>query len=104
MLDLTAPIESTLGKRVVNLHPIGRGYSPAQRMVVSFADGSSLFAKRGTSPLTVEWLRQEKRIYETLTGSFMARYLGWIDSEPRPRRAACHPRSAQRPAHPASST
>jgi hypothetical protein len=81
MLDLTAPIESTLGKRVVNLHPIGRGYSPAQRMVVSFADGSSLFAKRGTSPLTVEWLRQEKRIYETLTGSFMAHYLGWIESE-----------------------
>jgi hypothetical protein len=81
MLDLTVHIESTLGKRVVNLHPIGRGYTPAQRMVVSFADGSSLFSKRGTSPLTVEWLRQEKRIYETLTGSFMARYLGWIEDD-----------------------
>ncbi|MBX2999598.1 MAG: hypothetical protein KF893_13860 [Caldilineaceae bacterium] len=53
MLDITDPIETTLGKRIVNLRPIGRGYSPAQRIVVSFA-------KRGVTSPTAEWLRREK--------------------------------------------
>lgn len=79
MIDSAVLIEAALGKRVANLRPIGRGYTPAQRLVVSFADGSSLFAKRGTTPDTVEWLRRERRIYETLAASFMPHYLGWIE-------------------------
>lgn len=81
MQDLRRQIETALRERVVGLEPVGRGYTPAQRVRISLSGGGTLFAKRGTTPATVAWLRQEKRVYETLVGSFLPRYLGWIEDE-----------------------
>lgn len=48
-----------MNKRSVDVRTIRRGYSPAQRMIVSFADGTSLFfAKVCPTAPTREWLRR----------------------------------------------
>jgi hypothetical protein len=84
--ELTRRIEAVAGKTVMEIRRIGigRGYTPALRLLVSFWDGASAFAKVGTTPLTSGWLRQERHVYETLTGPFMARYFGWDDDETNP--------------------
>jgi hypothetical protein len=63
---------------------IARGYTPAERWQVSFADGSTAFAKLGTTPATAQWLRAEHAVYATLKGSFIARYLGYDEQPDRP--------------------
>ncbi|MBV7333148.1 aminoglycoside phosphotransferase family protein [Chloroflexi bacterium TSY] len=68
-----------MGKTVAHLQHIDRGYTPARRLVVTFTDESSLFAKVATTELTREWLHAEHRIYESLSGSFMPNFLGWDD-------------------------
>ncbi|MCB0114300.1 MAG: aminoglycoside phosphotransferase family protein [Caldilineaceae bacterium] len=79
--DLASAIESFTGSRIVHVRSVNRGYTPAQRLVISFADGSALFAKVGTNRYTSEELRKERRIYESLSGTFLPRYLGWIEGE-----------------------
>lgn len=76
-----AKIEAQTGKTAVSIHSINRGYTPAKRVVITFSDSSSLFAKIGTTPMTVAELYKEKRVYENLFGSFMPKYYGFIDGE-----------------------
>lgn len=80
----TQRIEESVGKKVTDTRVIERGYSPAKRLVVSFEDGASIFAKVGMTPSTAGWLRKERRIYETLSGSFMPNYVGWINDLANP--------------------
>lgn len=74
-------ISAATGKTVTDIRTVQRGYTPAQRMIFSFSDGSSLFAKIGTNEFTSGWLRNERHIYESLIGSFMPSYLGFDDDE-----------------------
>ncbi len=60
---------------------IERGYTPAERWVIRFADGSTAFAKIGVTPLTASCLRDEHRTYRQLNAPFMPRLLGFEDSE-----------------------
>ena len=57
------------------------GYTPAERWVVRFDDGSSAFVKAGTpvNDEVAEWLRTEHRLYGSLRASFLAEVLGWSD-------------------------
>ena len=41
----------------------GRGYTPAKRLLVSFEDGSSAFAKVAVNESTAEWLAVEHVVY-----------------------------------------
>lgn len=82
--NLIHRIETTVGKTATNVRTVQRGYSPAKRMVVSFSDGSSLFVKIGTNEFTSGWLRDERRIYESLNGSFMPNCLGFDDDGTNP--------------------
>ncbi len=63
------------------------GYTPAQRWIVDFEDGTSCFAKSaaGTpvSPMD-EWLRHEYHVYSHLEAGFMPRLLGWDDDGAQP--------------------
>ncbi len=63
------------------------GYTPAQRWIVGFDDGTSCFAKSATnsphSPMD-EWLRREHHVYSHLQADFMPRMLGWEDDGVQP--------------------
>jgi hypothetical protein len=62
---------------------VERGYTPAERWVVRFADGSSAFAKVGVTALSASCLRDELRNYQWLNAPFMPRLLAFdVDSEP----------------------
>ncbi|HTV22546.1 MAG TPA: phosphotransferase [Polyangiaceae bacterium] len=72
------------GKVPVASRRIARGYSPAERWVVSFEDGSTAFAKFGSTPVTAQWLRAEHRVYGKVHGRFMPRLLGYEEHAARP--------------------
>ncbi len=81
---LTQRIEKIMGKRPTHFKAVHGGYTPAQRLIASFSDGSSVFAKIGTTTLTSGWLRRERYVYESLSEPFMPTYLGWNDEEQHP--------------------
>ena len=58
---------------------VGGGYTPAERWLVEFGDGSRAFAKVGIVERTGEWLGVEHRAYREIGGAFMPRMLGWSD-------------------------
>ncbi len=72
------------GKEPVSWRRIVRGYTPAERWCVTFADGSTAFAKIGATPTTASWLRAEREVYARISGSFMPRFLGFDDHAERP--------------------
>ena len=82
--ELAERVARLLGKRVAGWRPATGGYTPAERYVFSFEDGSSAFAKAATTPLLAGWLRSEHMAYSDLTGSFMAQMLAWDDNGDMP--------------------
>lgn len=81
---LARRIASVVGARPVELRRVSRGYTPAGRLVATFAGGDTLFVKLATDELTAGWLRDERRVYESLNGSFIPRCHGWEDDGERP--------------------
>lgn len=78
--DIVAAVEAARGRAPVSwLKATGGGYTPAERWIVAFDDGSRAFAKAGTTELVAGWLRRERRAYAEITGPFMPRMLGWAD-------------------------
>jgi hypothetical protein len=63
---------------------VERGYTPAERWIITFANGSTAFAKIGTTPLTAGWVRAEHRWYSELVGDFLPKVLGLDDDRDRP--------------------
>ena len=58
------------------------GYTPAERWLVDFADGSSCFVKAGVTPYTAGALRAEYNlIYSRLDAPFLPRLLAWEDDD-----------------------
>ena len=82
--ELAERVARLLGKRVAGWRRATGGYTPAERYVFTFEDGSSAFAKAATTPLLAGWLRSEHRAYSELSGSFMARMLAWDDNGDMP--------------------
>ncbi|MDP6453057.1 MAG: aminoglycoside phosphotransferase family protein [SAR202 cluster bacterium] len=68
-----------MGRRPITWLRIDRGYTPAERWVVGFDDGSSAFAKIGTTPDTSDWLRIEHRMYSNIDAPWLPEFLGWDD-------------------------
>jgi hypothetical protein len=86
-LDLRVRIEGIMARRVTRARFVDRGYTPAERWVVTFDDGSSVFAKSGVDSDTSQpatWLRREQRAYSQIVGPFMPRMHGWDDDGTRP--------------------
>lgn len=81
---LRARLEKMTGKLVQHVERLGGGYTPALRLKVTHTDNTTCFAKIGTTPFTIEALRQENQVYQTLSASFMPRYLGWEDDPLHP--------------------
>ncbi|HEU4535954.1 MAG TPA: hypothetical protein VFS00_17640, partial [Polyangiaceae bacterium] len=77
-------VAALAGREPASWSKVERGYTPAERWLVSFDDGSSAFAKVGTTPLTAGWLRDESRWYARLQGDFLPRVYGFSDDPERP--------------------
>lgn len=69
---------SVLGSAIVEWRRIDRGYTPADRRVVTTADGRRAFVKTATSDDTAGWLEVERRVYARVTGSFLPHCLGYV--------------------------
>ncbi|WP_246488795.1 phosphotransferase [Kutzneria kofuensis] len=77
---MTERLTRAIGRPVVRVTPFtGRGYTPARRMIVELADGSTVFAKQATTKPTAKWLRTEFSNYRQLRGSFRPELIGWDD-------------------------
>jgi 2-polyprenyl-3-methyl-5-hydroxy-6-metoxy-1,4-benzoquinol methylase len=72
------------GCKAVSWVRVERGYTPAERWVITFADGSSAFAKIGTTPLTAERVRTEHHWCSRLSGDFLPKLYGFHDDPERP--------------------
>ena len=75
-----------LGSPIVASRRIDRGYTPADRRVVTTADGRRAFVKTATNDDTATWLDVERRVYAHVRGAFLPRFLAYEDG-PRPMMA-----------------
>jgi hypothetical protein len=82
--DWLRRLESLLARPIQQVRRASSGYTPALRLVVLLADGRSVFAKIGTTADTAAWLRAEHRLYQALSGSFMAKLIAWADDGQQP--------------------
>jgi hypothetical protein len=83
-LQLQKRIATIYHKEPISWRKIDRGYTPAERWVVTFSDRSSAFAKIGTTPLTASWLRAEYSWYPQLSGDFLPALYGFEDDPAQP--------------------
>ena len=74
-------MSAVAGREPEAWRPVAGGYTPAERWVVRFEDGSTAFVKAGAAvnPDTARWLRDEYEIYRSLQAPFLSKLLGWGD-------------------------
>lgn len=77
-------VEKLAGKRPASWQRVARGYTPAERWQVTFGDGTTAFAKLGSTPATAEWLRAEHAVYGNVSGRFMPAVIGYDEHPERP--------------------
>jgi hypothetical protein len=77
-------LANLMGRHPVSWSKVGGGYTPAGRWIVEFNDGSTAFAKIGTTPNTSEWLRVEHRMYSQIDAPWLPEFLGWDDDGDAP--------------------
>ena len=82
--ELHSRLEKIIGQPLRQIRYVQRGYTAALRLVAALADGTSVFIKAATDPLTAEWLRNEYKIYRALSASFLANCLAWDDDDLHP--------------------
>ncbi len=71
------------GRTPVRWRRVEGGYTPAERWVVGFSDGTSAFVKAATSADTSLWLLAEHRVYASVRAPFLPALVGW-DGDPFP--------------------
>src|SRR2546430_2655757 len=76
---LAEGVARCLGQRLLRWRPVSRGYSPALRLIVSCADGTSVFVKAATDTRTAAWLRTEYGVYSQVHGGFLPTMRAWVD-------------------------
>ena len=83
--ELHAQLAAALGKEPAAWRRPHTGLSPATRLVVRFADGSSAFVKAAVDDRTEAWLRTEQAVIASIADrSLVPRVLAWIDDGQRP--------------------
>jgi hypothetical protein len=77
---IAGTVGSLLGKTAAAWRTPEFGLSDADRLVVTFSDGTAAFAKGATTEATAGWLRNEHQILDHLRGTGLApEVLGWHD-------------------------
>jgi hypothetical protein len=76
-----AELAAAVGADPVRAEPVvGGGYGTnTAKWRIELADGRRAFAKLALDEVAEEWLRDERRIYAGVHGSFIAELLGWHD-------------------------
>jgi hypothetical protein len=80
--ELAKSVEDRLGKRAVRWQKPHTGLTPAQRFVVQFEDGSSVFVKAAVDDWTERCLRTDQQLISALDDLVPA-LISWIDAPPR---------------------
>lgn len=70
-------IARVLGQETRGLEIVDGGCTPALRLRVHLADGSTAFVKAATDGDTATWLRQEHVVYSQVRGDFLPAFLGF---------------------------
>jgi Ser/Thr protein kinase RdoA (MazF antagonist) len=76
---LAERVARCLGQRLLAWRPVTRGYTTASRLIVTCADGTSVFVKGATDPHTATWLRTEYGVYSQVHASFLPAMRAWAD-------------------------
>src|SRR5882724_1775631 len=76
---LAERVARSLGQRLLAWRPVTRGYTTASRLIVTCADGSSVFVKGATDTRTAKWLRTEYGVYSQVQASFLPAMRAWAD-------------------------
>ena len=80
--DAVARSERVLGLEAENwARIVSRGYSVNEHWTVGFVDGSRAFLKLASVDPSPQWVRDEHRVFECVSGPFMPRLLGFDDGE-----------------------
>lgn len=82
--ELRSLVASAFGKAPARWLAPHAGLSAAQRFVVRFADGSSVFVKAAVDDPTEGWLRTEHEILSRVGGTFAPQPLAWVEEGDRP--------------------
>jgi len=82
--ELQRRVAALMGKRPAGWRRAHGGYTPAQRWIATFADGTSCFVKAGVNEWTADALRAESRIYSRARAPFLPELLGWDDDPAMP--------------------
>ena len=72
------------GKEPTAWRRVERGHTLAERWQVTFADGSTAFAKLATTPGSAQALRAEHAVYAKVSSAFLPKLLGFDDHSERP--------------------
>jgi hypothetical protein len=81
---LAERVADRLGQRLHAWRIVSRGYTNALRLIVTCADGTSVFVKGATDARTAIRLRTEHRIYSEITAAFLPAMHGWDDDGAAP--------------------
>lgn len=74
--------ERLLGGRAVSWTRIeSRGWARNEHWTLLLDDGTRAFVKSAWLEPSVTWMREEREVYDRLSGRFMPRLLGWEDGE-----------------------
>lgn len=80
--ETVARAERLLGGRASSWARVeSRGWSRNEHWTVVLADGTRAFAKSAALEPSVTWMRQEREVYDCVSGPFMPQLLGWEDGE-----------------------
>ena len=80
--DAVARAERILGTEAENwARVVSRGYSINEHWTAGFADGSRAFLKLASVDPSPQWVRDERHVFECVSGLFMPRFLGYEDGE-----------------------
>jgi Phosphotransferase enzyme family len=80
--NVVARVERVLGTRSESWKRVeSRGWTRNEHWTLVLADGTRAFAKEAAIPPSPEWLRQEARVYGSVSGPFMPAFLGFEDGE-----------------------
>src|SRR5712691_1873606 len=71
-------------QRLLAWRPVTGGYTTALRLIVTCADGTSVFVKGATDARTATWLRAEYDIYSQVRAPFLPTMHAWEDDGSSP--------------------
>jgi len=81
---LAEEVARHFGRTVASIRPVRGGYTLAERFVLHWHEGGSVFVKGATDADTAAWLRTEHEIYARIRASFLPELLAWQDDEAKP--------------------